>query len=151
MHLKRLWGKVRGKVQARMAGLSHYRRLKSRVFSGAPIIQEISHAANSGMGTWELRYKNGLQLTLGESGIRDFQDRLFSQYLGNGTALSRVAMAQLHRLVLKSLLKYMVHPGLDLSQREKAAEVVSRLWVIWEGWTGPEPPPPPPIHIGTPP
>jgi hypothetical protein len=147
MRLKRLWDKVQTKV----AGLTHYRRLKTRVFSGAPIIQEISRADNGGLGTWELRYRNGLQLTLGEGGIRDFQDRLFSQYLGNGTALSRVAMAQLHRLVLKSLLKYMVHPGLDMSQREKAAEVVSRLWVIWEGWTGPEPPPAPPLKMGVPP
>ena len=75
-------------------------------------------------------------LTLGEAGILDYQDRGFGSFIGGpGLSLApdnREFLVQLHKLVLKSLLRYITHPGLDTVQRELAAEAATKLWLVEE-------------------
>lgn len=117
------------RIRAAFAANTEYRRLKSRMFSGRPILMEIGRHGLQGRVSFSLLYRNGLILTLGEEGILDFQDKDFGQFLGGPGFGNREAMAYLHRMVLQSLLRYMVHPSLDMSQRERAAEAASNLYL----------------------
>ena len=75
-------------------------------------------------------------LTLGEAGILDYQDREFGQFMGGpGRSVApdnRDFLVQLHKIVLKSLLRYVTHPGLCMGERERAAEAASKLWLASE-------------------
>jgi hypothetical protein len=123
----------------KLNGLFRARRIKSIIFSGTPVLSGIA-AATDDPGTWSLTYKNGLMLTLGEAGILDYQDREFGHFIGgpgrSAAPEDREFLVQLHKIVLKSLLRYIIHPGLDIRQRERAAEAASKLWLASE--TGPD-------------
>ncbi|HKP96519.1 MAG TPA: hypothetical protein VJ385_12245 [Fibrobacteria bacterium] len=124
---------------AKLNGLLRARRIRSAIFSGSPVLSGIAASADE-PGTWCLTYRNGLMLTLGEAGILDYQDREFGHFIGGqspGAAPdNRDFLVQLHKLVLKSLLRYIIHPGLDLSQRERAAEAATKLWLASENRPG---------------
>jgi hypothetical protein len=80
---------------------------------------------------------------LGDAGILDYQDRDFGQFMGGGkepasqAPKDREFLALLHKIVLKSLLRYITHPRLEMSQRERAAEAASKLWLAFEGRAAP--------------
>ena len=120
---------ILGRIQATLGSYSEYRRIKSRMFSGRPVIVEIGRREVQGRVSLTLLYKNGLILTLGEEGILDFQDKDFGQFLGSPGCGNRQALAHLHKIVLKSLIRYMVHPSMDMAQRERAAEAASKLYL----------------------
>ncbi len=108
----------------------HYRKVSARLFSGKPLIEEISFSGNSDLGSVLLvRFKNGLLLTLGEGGILDFQDQHFSAFMKNEGFAKLDFLVQLHKVVLKSLLKFMIHPATTVEQRERAAAAISNLWL----------------------
>jgi hypothetical protein len=111
------------------------RGIETRLFSGTPVVSRIDAIAGDVPG-FALLFRNGLLLTLGEAGILDYQDRGFGSFIG-GPGLSvapenREFLVQLHKLVLKSLLRYITHPGLDRVQRELAAEAATKLWLVEE-------------------
>ncbi len=89
----------------------------------------IGRRETDGQVSMTLLYKNGLILTLGDEGILDFQDKDFSQFLPSPGFTSRDALAVLHKVVLRSLIRYMVHPLLESAQRERAAEAASKLYL----------------------
>src|SRR4051812_20978060 len=109
-------------LKAKVAGLSRARRINTLVFSGSPVLLRIHRASRDGQPVWSLQFKNGLMLTIGEAGILDYQDRDFSSFMGERDLLNREFLEQLHKIVLKTLVKYLVHPRLEESQREQAAE-----------------------------
>ncbi|MDB5048992.1 MAG: hypothetical protein JWO30_2063 [Fibrobacteres bacterium] len=122
-----------------LKGLLRARRIRSSVFSGTPILLRIATVPGQ-PGTWSLTYKNGLMLTLGEAGILDYQDRAFGHFIG-GPGKSAAPdnlefLVQLHKIVLKSLLRHIIHPGLDTAQREWAAEAAAKLWLATESVPG---------------
>lgn len=113
-------------------GLLRARKMKSRIFSGSPVLARVSLSQRDGQPTWSLEFNNGLLLTLGEAGILDYQDKTFAQFMrGRDGSLrhDEDTLVTLHKIVLKSLLKYLVHPGLEAGQRERAAEAASMLWL----------------------
>jgi hypothetical protein len=116
-----------GRIRSGFESLSQYRTLKRKMFSGNPLIVEIGRREAHGRVSLSLLYRNGLVLTLGEEGILDFQDKDFSHYLGG--ASDRAVMENLHKLVLKSLIRYMVHASAPADQRERAAEAASKLYL----------------------
>lgn len=116
-------------IKSGIKSLSQYRRIKRRMFSGSAIIAEIGRTELRGQVNMSLLYRNGLILTLGEEGILDFQDKDFSQFLGSPAFENRVVLTHLHKIVLKSLIRYMVHPSMDQAQRERAAEAASKLYL----------------------
>lgn len=116
-----------------LGGPFRSRGIQTRLFSGTPVVSRIEAIAGGTPG-FSLVFRNGLMLTLGEPGILDYQDRGFGSFIG-GTGLSvapdnREFLVQLHKLVLKSLLRYLTHPGLDKAQREFAAEAATKLWLV---------------------
>jgi hypothetical protein len=117
------------RIRTALESLSQYRRIKSRLFSGRAVILEIGRSGGRGTASMSLLYRNGLVLTLGEEGILDFQDKDFGQYLGSPGFGNRAAMVHLHKIVLKSLIRYMVHPRVTPDQRERAAEAASKLYL----------------------
>jgi hypothetical protein len=120
---------ILGRIQAALASRAEYGRLKARMFSGRPILVEIGRHELQGRVSLSLLYRNGLILTLGEEGILDFQDKDFGQFLKGPGFGNRQALAYLHKIVLKSLIRYMVHPSLAMAQRERAAEAASKLYL----------------------
>jgi hypothetical protein len=120
---------ILGSIQAALASYTEYRSIKSRMFSGRPILVEIGRNELQGRVSLSLLYRNGLILTLGEEGILDFQDKDFSQFMKSPGYGNRKALAHLHKIVLKSLIRYMVHPSLGMAQRERAAEAASKLYL----------------------
>lgn len=123
-------------VKAKVLGTLKARRLKSLYFSGTPVLIKISVKESGRQSTWSLVFKNGLMLTLGEAGILDYQDREFGNYVGgegeSAAPDNREFLVQLHKLVLKSLLRFITQPGLPPQQRERAAEAASKLWLATE-------------------
>lgn len=117
------------RIRSGLGSLTRSRRIKSRLFSGSPLILSIGRREHRGQVSMSLLYKNGLILTLGEEGILDFQDKDFSQFLDSPGFTNRDALTLLHKIVLKSLIRYMVHPSLDQAQRERAAEAASKLYL----------------------
>jgi hypothetical protein len=121
--------------RARTEGFLKARRIKSKVFSGTPVLAGIA-ALEGSPGTWSLTFRNGLMLTLGEAGILDYQDPKFRQFIGEAGESSAPGnhgfLVQLHKIVLKSLLRHITYPGLDMRQRENAAEAATRLWLASE-------------------
>ena len=118
-----------------LRGLFRSRGMQARLFSGTPVVSRIEAIAGDSPG-FSLLFRNGLMLTLGRAGILDYQDRGFGSFIG-GPGLSvapdnREFLVQLHKLVLKSLLRYITHPGLDTVQREFAAEAATKLWLVEE-------------------
>ena len=111
------------------AGLAYHRRIKTRIFAGNPALQTIGRHGLGEDAIFSLLFKNGLILSLGEAGILDFQDRSFSQFLGGPGFESRQALTHLHKIVLRSLIRYMVQPRLEPSQRERCAEAASKLYL----------------------
>ncbi len=119
----------------RVRGLFQYRKVKTRLFAGRAIIEEISfHGGSESSSTLMIRYKNGLMLTVGQGGILDFQDEHFSEFMENEGFGKMDFLVHLHKVVLKSLLKYMIHPTTTVEQRERAAAAISNLWLA-EGST----------------
>lgn len=138
MRLRRLISAFKG----RLLGLMRARKMSNRIFSGSPALMRVSLSQRNGLPTWSLVFHNGLLLTLGEAGILDYQDESFAQFMrGRGVSpLHDVdTLITLHKLVLKSLLKYLVHPGLEAGQRERAAEAASKLWLAVDGGEVPNP------------
>jgi hypothetical protein len=124
-------------IRAKALGYALHRRIRVRLFSGSPVLVHVYRRQEEGEKAWSLLYKNGLLLTLGEAGILDYQDPRFAHFMG-ARDTGRTSLVQLHRIVLKSLLKYLVHPRIDVSQRENASEAASVLWMAWEereDWT----------------
>jgi hypothetical protein len=123
-------------VKAKFAEFLRARKIRSAMFSGTPMITKVSVIESGTNPTWSLVFKNGLMLTLGEAGILDYQDRDFGSFMGgpgNSTAPdNREFLVHMHKIILKSLLKYVIHPGLDPLQRERAAEAASKLWLATE-------------------
>src|SRR5690606_17550028 len=66
----------------------------------------------------------------------DYQDREFGHFMGgpgNSAAPdNREFLVHMHKIILKSLLKYVIHPELGPQQRERAAEAASKLWLATE-------------------
>lgn len=118
-----------GRIRTGLESLSQSRNLKRRLFSGNTVLAEIGRHELHGRVSLSLLYRNGLVLTLGEEGILDYQDKDFAHYSGNSAGGDRKVMVNLHRIVLKSLIRYMVHPSVDLAQRERAAEAASKLYL----------------------
>lgn len=120
---------------SKLRGLVKARKIKVAIFSGTPVLTQIT-AIKGQPNTWSLVYRNGLMLTLGEAGILDYQDREFGHFMGgpgNSAAPdNRQFLVQLHKIVLKSLLRYIIHPGLSAGERERAAEAASKLWLASE-------------------
>jgi hypothetical protein len=115
-----------------LIGFARAHQMKTRIFSGAPLILRVSLSQRGDMPTWSLVFNNGLLLTLGEAGILDYQDKSFAQFMrgrGASSEHDHESLVTLHKIVLKSLLKYLVHPGLEAGQRERAAEAASKLWL----------------------
>jgi len=123
-------------VKAKFAELLRVRRIRSAMFSGTPVITKVSVIESGSNPTWSLVFKNGLMLTLGEAGILDYQDREFGHFMGgpgkSAAPDNREFLVHMHKIILKSLLKYVILPGLDPCQRERAAEAASKLWLATE-------------------
>lgn len=117
------------RIRSGIKTLNQSRRIRSRLFAGSPLILSIGRREHRGRVSMSLLYKNGLILTLGEEGILDFQDKDFSQFLDSPGFSNRDALTLLHKIILKSLIRYMVHPSLDQGQRERAAEAASKLYL----------------------
>jgi hypothetical protein len=117
------------RIRAAFSATTEVRRLKARMFSGRPTLIEIGRHELQGRVSLSLLYRNGLILTLGEEGILDFQDKDFSQFLGSPGFGNREILTHLHKMVLQSLLRYMVHPSQGEAQRERAAEAASKLYL----------------------
>jgi hypothetical protein len=117
---------------SKLKGLLRARRIKSVMFSGTPVLQSIS-IPDDAPSHFSLVYKNGLMLTLGNAGILDYQDRDFGHFIGGpGHSVApdnREFLVHMHKIILKSLLRYITHPGLDTRQRERAAEAATKLWL----------------------
>lgn len=136
-------------------GYALHRSIRVRLFSGSPLLVHVYPREEEGEKAWSLLYKNGLLLTLGEAGILDYQDARFAHFMG-ARDTSRESLVQLHRIVLKSLLKFMLGRHVEIRQREIAAEAASSLWMAWEAeadepedWTpAPGAPADPPISAG---
>lgn len=117
------------RLKAGIESLSNHRRIRSRMFSGNPVLLNVGRKESRGNVNMTLRFKNGLILTLGDEGILDFQDKDFAQFLDSPGFTNRDAMAYLHKMVLKCLIRHMVHPMIEPSQRERAAEAASKLYL----------------------
>lgn len=118
-----------GRIKSGINSLSNSRHIKSRMFAGNPLILNIGRRDFEGLVQMTLLFKNGLILTLGDEGILDFQDKDFSQFLNSPGFSNRDALAALHKIVLRSLIRYMVNPALENGQRERAAEAASKLYL----------------------
>jgi hypothetical protein len=118
-----------------LRGLFQARGIQTRLFSGTPVLSRIDLIAGDvgDPAGFSLLFRNGLMLTLGDAGILDYQDRGFGNFIGGPERSqapdNREFLVQLHKIVLKSLLRYLIHPGLDKSQREFAAEAATKLWL----------------------
>jgi hypothetical protein len=121
-------------IKARLASLVRARAIKSMLFAGTPVIERIRLDRGDDGLVFTLFYKNGLMLSLGASGILDYQDREFDGFVGTESRATRDRdfLTLLHRIVLQSLLRYITAPRLDTRQRERAAEAASRLWLACE-------------------
>jgi hypothetical protein len=121
-------------LKARLAGFARSRAIKSLLFAGTPVIERIRLDLGDDGKVFTLFYKNGLMLSLGASGILDYQDDDFDGYMGRESRATRDRefLASLHRIVLQSLLRYITAPRLETRQRERAAEAASRLWLACE-------------------
>lgn len=117
------------RIRAVLRTRADSRKIRARFFSGRAVVVEIGRSETRGRTVLRLLYKNGLLLTLGEQGILDFQDRRFGEFLESPGFGDRSALTMLHKIVLKSLIRYMVHPHLDATQRERAAEAASKLYL----------------------
>lgn len=126
-------------TKAKLAGILRTRRLQVKMFSGTPLILKIEKVDAHASPALMLHYKNGLLLTLGDAGILDFEDHDFTSFVDNRSFSSREILTMLHKIVLKSLLKFMTHPRMDAEQRERAAEAVSKLWLAWSEGKAPWP------------
>lgn len=115
------------------------RAIKTVLFSGSPVLERIRLDRNDEGPVWSLIYRNGLLLSLGESGILDYQDRGFGEFMGavSEAPNDREFVALLHKIVLKSLLRYITARGVETAQRERAAEAASKLWLACERPAGP--------------
>ena len=120
------------RLRDQLYGWLRYRRLRARLFSGPPILVHVGRRFENGAAAWSLHYRNGLILTLGDAGVLDYQDPRFAHYLDNPRHGGREALVHLHRVILKSLLKYMVHGKVEPSQRDQAAAATAMLWMTWE-------------------
>lgn len=120
-------------IKNRLASLVRSRAIKSMLFAGTPVIERIRLDRGDDGLVFTLFYKNGLMLSLGASGILDYQDREFDGFMAESRATqSREFLSMLHQIVLQSLLRYITAPRLDTRQRERAAEAASRLWLACE-------------------
>ncbi len=121
-------------IKAKVTALIRARAIKSALFAGTPIIERIRLDQGDDGHVFCLLYKNGLMLSLGASGILDYQDREFEGFMGTESRATqdREFLTSLHRIVLQSLLRYITAPRLDTRQRERAAEAASRLWLACE-------------------
>src|SRR6185369_17583146 len=116
-----LWNRLFRPIRARA--------IKTELFSGSPVLERIRLDSGDDGPVFTLFYRNGLMLTLGESGILDYQDRGFDGFLGGESRATRDRdfIASLHRIVLQSLLRYITAPRVEVRQRERAAEAASKL------------------------
>lgn len=128
------FGPIYQAFKSRLMAVMRTRAIKTLLFSGTPVIERIRLDRNDEGPVWSLIYKNGLLLTLGESGILDYQDRRFGDFMGTVSEApnDREFLALLHKIVLKSLLRYITARGVDMGQRERAAEAASKLWLASE-------------------
>ena len=117
------------RIRAAFSANTEYRRLKSRMFSGRPTLVEIGRHDVDGRVSLSLLFGNGLILTLGDEGILDFQDKDFAQFLGSPGYDNREVLTHLHKIVLQSIIRFMVQPSLAGVQRERAAEAASKLYL----------------------
>jgi len=119
------------------------RAIKSVLFSGTPVLERIRMDRGHEGPVFTLFYKNGLMLTLGQSGILDYQDRSFDGFLGGESRATHNHdfLASLHRIVLQSLLRYITAPRVEVRQRERAAEAASKLYLACEQRPGVPPDP----------
>jgi hypothetical protein len=120
---------ILSRIRAARAAYRDYRRIRTRLFSGRPNLVEIGRREIRGHVSLSLLYRNGLILTLDEDGILDFVDLEFSRLLGGPGFGDRQALAHIHKMVLQSLIRYLVLPSLGMSQRERAAEAASKLYL----------------------
>lgn len=136
---------LRSALWNRALALMRTRAIKSLLFSGAPVLERIRTDRGAEGPVFTLFYKNGLMLTLGDSGILDYQDRGFEGFLGGESRATRDRefLASLHRIVLQSLLRYITAPRVDVRQRERAAEAASKLYLACESRPGASPVPDP--------
>jgi hypothetical protein len=118
----------------RLLAMMRSRAIKSLLFSGTPILERIRLDRNDAGPVFTLVYKNGLMLSLGESGILDYQDDEFAEHVGSGSRAPRDRdfLVALHKIVLKSLLRYITTPRVEAGQRERAAEAASKLYLAIE-------------------
>ena len=121
-------------LRARLLAVLRTRAIKTLIFSGSPTLTRIRLDRNDEGPVWTLIYKNGLMLTLGDTGILDYKDRGFAEFMGEASAApsDREFLVLLHQIVLKSLLRYITSPRAEIRQRERAAEAVSKLWLATE-------------------
>jgi hypothetical protein len=121
-------------LRDRLLAVMRSRAIKSILFSGTPILESIRLDRNDSGPVFTLFYKNGLMLSLGESGILDYQDDEFDEHVGpvSRAPRDREFLVLLHKIVLKSLLRYITTPRLDPRQRERAAEAASKLYLACE-------------------
>jgi hypothetical protein len=125
-------------LRNRFFSLMRARAIKSMLFSGTPVLERIRLDQGEGGPVFTLFYKNGLMLSLGDSGILDYQDREFDGYLGRDSRATgnRDFLASLHSIVLQSLLRYITAPRVEPRQRERAAEAASKLWLACDRPSG---------------
>jgi hypothetical protein len=125
------FGPIYNAFKNRLLAVMRTRAIKALMFSGSPVIERIRLDRDDEGPVWSLIYKNGLVLTLGESGILDYQDRRFGDFMGpvSEAPNDREFLALLHKIVLKSLLRYITARGVEMGQRERAAEAASKLWL----------------------
>lgn len=128
------FGPLYNAIKNRLLAVLRARAIKTLLFSGTPVLERIRLDRNDEGPVWSLIYKNGLMLTLGEAGILDYQDRNFGEFMGTGSEApnDREFLALLHKIVLKSLLRYITARGVVIGQRERAAEAASKLWLACE-------------------
>lgn len=132
------FGPLYDAIKNRLLAALRTRAIKALLFSGTPVLERIRLDRNDEGPVWSLIYKNGLMLTLGDAGILDYQDRSFGDFMGTVSEApnDREFVALLHQIVLKSLLRYITARGVDVGQRERAAEAASKLWLAGEHRTG---------------
>ncbi len=126
-------------LRERASAFTRSRDISTRLFSGTPVLEKIRLDRGEEGPVFTLFYKNGLMLSLGDSGVLDYQDRGFDGFVGPGSRATgdREFLTSLHRIVLKSLLRYITAPRLETRQRERAAEAASKLWLACSGRPAP--------------
>jgi hypothetical protein len=123
-------------LRNRLTAFIRARAIKRAVFSGAPVIERIRLDPGTPGQTYVLRYRNGLSLAVDESGLVGPARSGAGGPVPEPFPDDREDAILMNRIVLKSLLRYLTAPRVDIGQRERAAAAAAQLWLACEDRPG---------------